>query len=107
MDICKAYRNKTVKIQCSARIKTGFFCGKHQSTPVPIFDMNGNLIMAGSDNGNCGDGDDCRDNIKKIIQNNDKVKNDSMQHTMNILTKTLYETSKYLIIHNPKNKVKN
>ena len=73
MDICKAYRNKTVKIQCSARIKTGFFCGKHQSTPVPIFDMNGNLIMAGSDNGNCGDGDDCRDNIKKIIQNNDKV----------------------------------
>ena len=41
------------------------------------------------------------------VQNNDKVKNDSMQHTMNILTKTLYETSKYLIIHNPKNKVKN
>jgi hypothetical protein len=44
MDKCKAYKNKTTKIQCSAKIKSGFFCGKHQSTGIPIYNDNGELI---------------------------------------------------------------
>lgn len=46
MDKCKAYKNKTTKIQCSAKIKSGFFCGKHQSTANPIYNDNGNLILS-------------------------------------------------------------
>ena len=46
MDKCKAYKNKTTKIQCSARIKSGFFCGKHQSTGNPIYNDNGELLTS-------------------------------------------------------------
>jgi protein associated with RNAse G/E len=46
MDKCKAYKNKTTKIQCSAKIKSGSFCGKHQSTGTPLFNGNGDLIIA-------------------------------------------------------------
>lgn len=46
MDRCKAYKNKTTKIQCSAKIKSGFFCGKHQSTANPIYNDNGELISS-------------------------------------------------------------
>jgi len=48
MDICKAYKNKTTKIQCSAKIKSGFFCGKHQSTVTPLYNDNGELITISS-----------------------------------------------------------
>jgi hypothetical protein len=46
MDKCKAYKNKITKIQCSAKIKSGFFCGKHQSTGTPIYNDNGELITS-------------------------------------------------------------
>jgi len=45
MDKCKAYKNKTTKIQCSAKIKSGFFCGKHQTTRNPIYNDNGVLLI--------------------------------------------------------------
>ena len=48
MDKCKAYKNKTTKIQCSAKIKSGFFCGKHQTTGTPIYNDNGGLIKTSS-----------------------------------------------------------
>lgn len=48
MDKCKAYKNKTTKIQCSAKIKSGFFCGKHQTTGTPIYNDNGELIKTSS-----------------------------------------------------------
>ena len=71
MDKCKAYKNKTTKIQCSAKIKSGFFCGKHQSTGTPIYNDNGELIKTSSNvslvspvsplltsnSSNCNDGD--------------------------------------------------
>ena len=46
MDKCKAYKNKTIKIQCSAKIKSGFFCGKHQTIDNPIYNDNGVLITS-------------------------------------------------------------
>lgn len=46
MDKCKAYKNKTTKIQCSAKIKSGFFCGKHQTTVNPLYNDNGVLITS-------------------------------------------------------------
>jgi len=45
MDKCKAYKNKTTKIQCSAKIKSGFFCGKHQTSGNPIYNDNGEVII--------------------------------------------------------------
>ena len=40
--------------------------------------------------------------IFESVVNNNIVKNDSVQKQMDILTKTMYETSKYLLIHNQK-----
>jgi hypothetical protein len=48
MDKCKAYKSKTTKIQCSAKIKTGFFCGRHQTNKTPIFDDNGDVQIGSS-----------------------------------------------------------
>ncbi len=44
--------------------------------------------------------------IFESVVNNDIVKNDSVQKQMDILTKTMYETSKYMLIHNQKLPVK-
>jgi hypothetical protein len=46
MDKCRAYKNKTTKIQCSAKIKSGLFCGKHQSSIAPIYNDKGDLILS-------------------------------------------------------------
>ena len=40
--------------------------------------------------------------IFESVVNNNIVKNDSAQKQMDILTKTMYETSKYMLIHNQK-----
>ena len=40
--------------------------------------------------------------IFESVVNNNIVKNDSVQKQMDILTKTMYETSKYMLIHNQK-----
>lgn len=50
MDICKAYKNKTTKIQCAAKIKFSCFCGKHQSIKNPIYNDKGELITYNNDN---------------------------------------------------------
>lgn len=45
MSYCKAYKNKIEKVQCTNKIKSGSFCGKHKNnTQTPIFDDNGNII---------------------------------------------------------------
>ena len=44
--------------------------------------------------------------IFESVVNNNIVKNDSVQKQMDILTKTLYETSKYMLIHNQKLPIK-
>jgi len=44
--------------------------------------------------------------IFESVLNNAAVKNDSVQKQMDILTKTIYETSKYLLIHNQKFPIK-
>jgi phosphoglycerol transferase MdoB-like AlkP superfamily enzyme len=40
--------------------------------------------------------------IFESVVNNNIVKNDSVQKQMDVLTKTMYETSKYMLIHNQK-----
>ena len=44
--------------------------------------------------------------IFESVVNNNIVKNDSVQKQMDILTKTMYETSKYMLIHNQKLPIK-
>lgn len=44
--------------------------------------------------------------IFESVVNNNIVKNDSVQNQMDILTKTMYETSKYMLIHNQKLPIK-
>ena len=44
--------------------------------------------------------------IFESVLNNVAVKNDSVQKQMDILTKTMYETSKYMLIHNQKLNIK-
>jgi len=44
--------------------------------------------------------------IFESVLNNLAVKNDSIQKQMDILTKTMYETSKYMLIHNQKLPIK-
>jgi len=44
--------------------------------------------------------------IFESVVNNEIVKNDTAQKQMDILTKTLYETSKYMLIHNQKLNIK-
>ncbi len=44
--------------------------------------------------------------IFESVVNNNKVKNDSVEKQMDILTKTMYETSKYMLIHNQKLPIK-
>ena len=45
--------------------------------------------------------------IFESVVNNYIVKNDSIQKQMDILTKVMYETSKYMLIHNQKQNIKN
>ena len=45
--------------------------------------------------------------IFESVVSNEPVKNDSIQKQMDILTKTMYETSKYMLIHNQKLPIKN
>ncbi len=42
--------------------------------------------------------------IFESVQNNAVVKNDSLMTQMHLLTKIFYETSKYMLVHNQKNK---
>jgi phosphoglycerol transferase MdoB-like AlkP superfamily enzyme len=44
--------------------------------------------------------------IFESVVNNNRVKNDSVEKQMDILTKTMYETSKYMLIHNQKLPIK-
>ena len=44
--------------------------------------------------------------IFESVFNNDVVKNDTAQKQMDILTKTMYETSKFMLIHNQKLNIK-
>ena len=44
--------------------------------------------------------------IFESVVNNNMVKNDSVQKQMDILTKMMYETSKYMLIHNQKLNIK-
>jgi hypothetical protein len=44
--------------------------------------------------------------IFESVVNNNRVKNDSVEKQMDILTKTMYETSKYMLIHNQKQSFK-
>ena len=44
--------------------------------------------------------------IFESVVNNEIVKNDTVQKQMDILTKTMYETSKYMLIHNQKLSIK-
>jgi len=44
--------------------------------------------------------------IFESVVNNEPVKNDSVQQQMDLFTKTIYETSKYLLIHNQKFPIK-
>jgi len=48
MDKCRAFKNKTTLIQCTASIKNGFFCGKHQNYGNPVYDTIG-LRLTGED----------------------------------------------------------
>ena len=45
--------------------------------------------------------------IFESVINNEIVKNDSAQKQMDILTKMMYETAKYMLIHNQKQNIKN
>ena len=45
--------------------------------------------------------------IFESVINNEVVKNDSAQKQMDILTKIMYETAKYMLIHNQKQNIKN
>ena len=49
---CRAYKNKTTKLQCTAIIKNGNYCGKHKNFGNPVFDNAGNYILATTNNSN-------------------------------------------------------
>jgi hypothetical protein len=45
---CKAFKNKNSRIQCTTKIKSGYFCGLHRNNDKPIFDNLGNIITEGN-----------------------------------------------------------
>lgn len=94
IDKCRAFKNKTTLIQCTAGIKNGLFCGKHQNFGAPAYDINGCRVtvvaIAAKETDNCNKNNLASANKSQVYKNleNSELYNDYLA------TRSLYMKEK-------------